>query len=519
MRPGRQGSSTRRLIGGAEQPDPGGPEDDGAAPGLPRSVWAVGAALMACVAWFSWSLPVAPSRLSRASAPLASRIGAWQWLTDHGAPPASSNGLGLTLAGISALFFAAWVGVVLLTWRRPGRAAVRAVMALVAVAVAISIFALPNKTSDVYDYAVFGRVVSVHDGVAYRDVPSEYPNDAVYPYASRQYTAKPDNKLAGWTATAIGVTSIAGNDPVANLLAFRLLLGGATVAASALIAWILLRIRPAAAASGAAFFGLNPITVVYGPEKTDALMVLFLVGGLALVVAGRHHLATVAVTLSVLVKLITAPVLVLVVALPLPSSRLRRRDPTRSTTSAQVWSVATRAVVALATAVVVYGPFRDPLRLAREQLVGGERGGVLPGLGTVSTVVFAVGLAAVAGATWWRRPETAADHTEALLTRSALFLVVFSVFLTRPGLPWYLICALAAAALVSSVVLFVLMAALSGASFLMGWWDAVGTSQHPLPSLQVARPLVYLSVAAVALALAIGATALARRRRLAIGPG
>jgi hypothetical protein len=468
-------------------------------------VWAalvaLSAVLLTCAAWFAWSLPATASRRTRASAALAERSDFWAWLFEHAAPPSSPGWLAASLLLASATGFGAWVGIVALLWERGGRAVVALVVGVTAAAAGIGVLALPNQTTDIYDYALFGRVVAVHGGEAYHDVPDQYPDDPLQPYASHRYTARPDNKLPVWTATAVGVSAVAGDDPVHGLVAFRLLLAGAVVATTALLARTAERVHRRAGASAAAAFGLCPVTFVYGASKTDALMALLLVAGLALAVEGRDRSATFLVTLSVLVKLITLPVLVLLVALP-PIRHLVRGSP--PLTAPVRWRAsAERAAIALATVVVAYAPLRDPLALARTHLTGTSQGSVLPVAHVAAGVAFGLVLATMAVVTWRSHGTGSAAVTTAFLDRAAVLLVVFAVLLTRPGLPWYVLSALAVVALCRSATLFGVLAVLSGASFAMGLWDSVGTRAHPLPPLAPPRPVTYLGMGVLAIALAV----------------
>ena len=455
--------------------------------------------LLAGAAWFAWSLPAPASRRIRPAAQLGERWWWWDWLFERAAPPASSGRLGASLAAVTVAMFAAWAVMVWLTWERSDRRTVRVVVGLAAAATMIGVLALPNQTSDVYDYAAFGRVVTHHDGVPYEDLPSAHPDDPLVQLASPRYTTQPDNKLPAWTGAAVATTQLAGDSPLSSLLAFRILLGACTVATTALIAWILSRIRPGCAASGAAAFGLNPITIVYGTSKSDALMVLLLVAAIALVVEDRPLWATMAATCSVLVKLITAPVLVLLVLLPgreRGDSILRRAG-----------GVAGRVAIVVAVVAAAYGPLPEPISLLRTQLSGTGRASVsgplhLPALASFALLVVTV---VVAG---HRRPgPDAVARAKQLIGYSAPVLTVFAVALTRPGLPWYLLSCLAVVAMARSSLLVTVIGATSAASFLMGWWDAIGTRAYPLPELPTERAPAYLLVAL------IGAVLLVAHRR------
>lgn len=458
-------------------------------------VLALGALSVVGTAWFAWSLPATPSRRSRPGAALAEDVGPWSWAYDHLAPPASPGPLGATLLGVSALMFAAWAGTVALTWNRSSPARLRAVVGCVGVACAIGVLALPSHSSDIYDYALFGRVASVHGGAPYHDLPDTYPDDPLYRYSSHQYTGHPDNKLPVWTAVASGVTGVVGDRPLAVLLAFRGLLAGATLLATILVARLAGRLRPHTAVAAAATYGLCPVTLVYGGAKTDALMVLLMLAGLALVAGGRGRAGTAVTALAVMVKGIAAPVLALVVLGP--------TEPDRDGPAGRWSPVAVRALIALGVGVVVYLPYRDPLGLVRAHLAEPDRTSVASR--AVPLAVAALVVLAALGVAWaWRRaPATAVERAGAVVGGSAPLLVAFAATLTRPGLPWYLLTPLAVVALARSLPLLIVLGALAGTSFVMGWWESIDTRAHALPEVQGSRSGLYLLVAVAAVAAAV----------------
>jgi hypothetical protein len=472
-------------------------------------VLALGIVSVIGTAWFAWSLPASASRRSRPGAALAADVAPWRWAYEHLAPPASSGSLAVSLVVVAGFMFAAWAATIALTWRRSSPARVRVVVACAGLACLVGVTALPTHSSDIYDYALFGRVAARNGGAPYHDLPDAYPDDPMYRYSSHRYTGHPDNKLPAWTIVATAVARVSGDHPLVVLLAFRVGLAGATLASTVLIAHLLARLRPGSAAAGAAVYGLCPVTLVYGGAKTDALMVLAMLGGIALVARGSPYLATATSTLAVLVKAIAAPVLALVVLIPTgPPSPSRRRR----------WlETAGRIAVAALVAAAVYAPFRDPVGLARLHL--GEADGT-----SVASLALPLALAGLAALLVFvviragrRVPATAEDRARVLVEASAPLLVAFAVLLTRPGLPWYLLTPLAVLALARSLPLLVVLGSLAATSFMMGLWESVDTAQHPLPEVHASRPLVYLAIAVGALAVA--AADVARRSPIPLRRG
>ena len=250
-------SLARRLLAGeteagdTDEPDDGGRE---LGRGELAALVALGLVLVVGTAGFAFVLPAAPSRVAKPSAGLIDKVSAWRWVVDHSPVPSGSNALGAWLIGVSTAMFLAYAGTVRLLWRRHGRAAVAIVATAAVSCLAMSVLALPTHTSDVYDYALFARVDTVHHGRAYEDFPDKYPNDPVYPFASHQYTGKIDNKLPAWTVFSMGVSTIAGDGPVANLMTYRLVLAALSIGSALLVVFILGRTRPHAVLAGSPFW-------------------------------------------------------------------------------------------------------------------------------------------------------------------------------------------------------------------------------------------------------------------------
>lgn len=450
--------------------------------------------IVATTAWFAFALPATPGRLTKQGAGLIGDQAGWRFVAEHAFVPGSPWALAVWIVAMVTATFVAYAVILVVLWRARSRMATWIVVTAAVLALVCSVLALPNQTSDVYDYALFARVATVQNQDPYERFPDAYPDDPLYPYSSHQYTGTRDNKLPVWTDFSIAVSAVAGDGPVANLLAYRLALAGALAASAGLISMILRRIRPNARLHGLAVFALNPVVLALGPSKTDALMVLLAVAGMALVATRRTKLATIALTLASLVKLIALPLLAVHLLLLVSTKRWR--------------AIPQLGIAALVTALV-YAPTTGKASLALDQVgLLGASGSVLPDVVRPLAALAFVGVVAWAGLTPGRwHPSGPRPAGDLLARRWVPVALWFAVLLTRLSLPWYLIVPVAVVAIggrrLSTAVLVVAM----WASFLYGTWFATSTAVYPLPSLvpghRVLAQLVPALLTALVVSLAV----------------
>jgi hypothetical protein len=290
---------------------------------VPRStiVLVVGFVLVALIA----SVPASPLQ---PPLPAGARPGGpFAWLADLLGVDALRGGA-LVAASVVAVSVA--VGGFLLTlrdaWR--GLVSVRTVVVL-AVVFHVAVLTLPLLASrDVYSYAMYGRIVSVHGQNPYVATPIDFPDDPVLTFVGPAWIDTPAVYGAGFTAMSAGITGIVRSLP-SLIDVFQAIAAAASLATLGLVAWLARRLRPERAAFAAAAIGLNPVVLFQsvGGGHNDLLVALAIAGALALVMLGRGFLATAALTLGVLVKASAGlPLLLLVVAAVArrePGSRLR----------------------------------------------------------------------------------------------------------------------------------------------------------------------------------------------------
>jgi Glycosyltransferase family 87 len=234
--------------------------------------------------------------------------------------------LGCTFAALAAY----GAGVLLLARRE---ASLRAVAAI-AVAIQLTPLAAPLLLStDAWTYWQYGRIATVQDGNPYRDPPSEFPNDAAFPYIGEDWRDTTSVYGPAFTLASEPLALAAGESDDAAAWIYKSL---AAIAAAgvALLAAGLARRR----ALACAFAGWNPLLALHlaGGGHNDAWVAALLVGALALVASRRSGLAGAAWSLAVFVKWV--PALLLPLWIASASSAVRR---------------AAAAGLAIATAVVV----------------------------------------------------------------------------------------------------------------------------------------------------------------------
>jgi hypothetical protein len=272
--------------------------------------------------------------------------------TVHGGPPATASIRFLTLVlGLFGLY-------ALVLWTVAGRCS-RALEATVfgagAAFLVVQMVGPAMLSSDPFAYAVYGRIF-LNRGDPYAHIPALPPND---PYLSVFRNFLPSWYGPLWTLLSAGVVGLGGERVGLTVLLFRVLAGASALAAGALIWSSLRRIAPDRAVHGLVFFLWNPLVVLEAglSAHNDVVMAALLLFGIWLHVRTRPTLAVVAMSASVLVKWVSAPLVplyVLFVLRQLPTWRERVRFLLTSGITAVV-------VVALVAGLARAGPHALPI--------------------------------------------------------------------------------------------------------------------------------------------------------------
>jgi alpha-1,6-mannosyltransferase len=251
--------------------------------------------------------------------------------------------------------WAAWrgeLGLRLVTW--------------VGVAFVVFAVSLPLLFSrDVYAYATYGRIASIHHANPYLSTPHDFVHDPMYRLVGREWRNTTAVYGPAFTLLSSGLTAWL-HGPVALIWAYKVIAGAAAVATLLLVTALSRRLWPSRAAFAAVLIGWNPIVLFHavGGGHNDMLVGLavaaafwVLAGGRAANAAdgpttrapstGRELGATTVLALATLVKATAAIPLALVIA----AAVARRPRGTR------LRGLASHVALVVAIAAVFVAPF------------------------------------------------------------------------------------------------------------------------------------------------------------------
>jgi alpha-1,6-mannosyltransferase len=286
------------------------------------------------------------------------------WLFGHHAaiptPEPLAAVLGLRWSGLVrvAVTFALWLAgyaAAMVLARRPLTVGARRALVFLPVLFAGTLlFMLPVSSKDVYHYLMEGRALAVYGDNPMNVPPAAYPEDPLA-WTVSSWGDTPSRYGPAFNLLAAAVAAVAGDNLVANLLGFKLLMVAALFGTAALAGRTAGRLRPEAAPAAYVFVAWNPLALYEAAANAhnDLLMVFATALALELGARRRWALALPALALGALTKYVVALLgpLVLIESLAAACSRTAPRPlrPPRS-----FWL---GLVFAVALAVVLYAPF------------------------------------------------------------------------------------------------------------------------------------------------------------------
>jgi hypothetical protein len=166
----------------------------------------------------------------------------------------------------------------------------------------ILLFMYPYEAIDIFDYILRGRMQIIYHANPFYVFPSQFPADPFYPYALWVHSTSAYGPL--WEMLAAGLTRLAGENVILNVIAFKLAASAGYALTTALIGWTLRRHSPALALFGVTLFAWNPLVLIStaGNGHNDSLMVACMALGFALLSEKRTTLAVLAQTAGALIK-------------------------------------------------------------------------------------------------------------------------------------------------------------------------------------------------------------------------
>ena len=182
---------------------------------------------------------------------------------------------------------------------------------ILAVAIAVPLF----LTTDPIDYVVRGRVLAVHGGNPYHDVALDYPDDPFLAFGDLGWKDMPlpygpvvaylQGAIA-WLAHLLPVSPRV--ELIVGLLLCKLTFAAALVGAAALIWRIAAVLRPGSEAAAFVAVLWNPLLLdsCVANAHNDSLVLVCVAGAVLAAIGSRYAIATVALTLGAMSKVVPA---------------------------------------------------------------------------------------------------------------------------------------------------------------------------------------------------------------------
>lgn len=285
-----------------------------------------------------------------------SRYASLDWIPALGNGVGSEPGLGsswlpftLLVAALLTMLVGYLIGLRARNWTGSSPAPGLAPILLAAAIVAFPLLLLITMPySDIYSYAIYGRIEAIYGANPYTDPPADFIHDPLLPLLGDQSVVSVYGPV--WQAVARLLALAAGPaaSPALHVLLYKLL-GLATLLLGAALIWTILgRLAPTEQGRATWFYAANPLCLLelVGSGHNDGFMIALLLLGLLAQLRGRTTLALICFGLAVFTKwvvLLLVPAY-LVWAWRAPGLRLRAaRDLLAST------------AIVLALVAVLYG--------------------------------------------------------------------------------------------------------------------------------------------------------------------
>jgi hypothetical protein len=175
----------------------------------------------------------------------------------------------------------------------------RRVVVASALLLTVAVLAPPGGSHDLWSYAAYGRLLSVHHASPFTQVPADFPRDPLLHLVAKGWRHTGSVYGPGFVALSAAGTAVTGTSELATRLFFQLL-PALALGAIALIIW-----RRTRSPVALAFVALNPaVVLVVNGGHNDLLVGLALLGGTLLLQDGHPRRAGLVLAAGALVKLV-----------------------------------------------------------------------------------------------------------------------------------------------------------------------------------------------------------------------
>jgi hypothetical protein len=206
----------------------------------------------------------------------------------------------VALVALGGLYWMAWRAALRLRDRRAWLIVIGGALALSAALLLM----YPYDAADMFDNILHGRIISVYGANPFQKIASDFASDPFYRFTAWRYAVSAYGPL--WESLAGLVTRLAGNGLLANVIAFKLVLGAFWAGCVGLIALIMRRLAPDRALAAVVLFAWNPIVLyeTIGQGHNDITLVFWVLMATWLLIERRYVLALLALMSGALFKYI-----------------------------------------------------------------------------------------------------------------------------------------------------------------------------------------------------------------------
>lgn len=175
-----------------------------------------------------------------------------------------------------------------------------AIVSVIVVVCGISVYRPPRSSADLYSYAMYGRIVSVHHANPYEVLPIDYPSDPIFWKVSPIWVRRGSVFGPAYVAFAASGMAITGDSGFTIRLFFQI----TTALAGGAVLWLIW--RRTRSTSALILLGLHPVfAVTINDGHNDLFIGLAILGAALLLARNRGWTAGFVIGIASLVKLTT----------------------------------------------------------------------------------------------------------------------------------------------------------------------------------------------------------------------